>query len=59
MTRARYRGLKPLSLLEDRFPKLWRLAGGPKLKREDRFDPKRRYGGRLRPLRFIEVEGGI
>lgn len=62
MTRARYRASKPPSRLEDRFLKLWRLAGGPELEREYRFDPKRRWRADFAHLRtrcLIEVEGGI
>jgi len=62
MTRARYRAPKPPSRLEDRFLKFWRLAGGPELEREYRFDPKRRWRADFAHLRtrcLIEVEGGI
>jgi very-short-patch-repair endonuclease len=62
MTRARYRAPKPPSRLEDRFLKLWRLAGGPELEKEYRFDLKRRWRADFAHLRtrcLIEVEGGI
>lgn len=62
MPRLRYRATKPPSRLEERFQKLWRLAGGPELEREYRFDPKRRWRADFAHLRtrcLIEVEGGI
>ncbi len=62
MTRARYRAPTPPSRLENRFLKLWRLAGGPELEREYRFDPVRRWRADFAHLRarcLIEVEGGI
>lgn len=62
MTRTRYRATKPPSRLEDRFLKLWRLAGGPELEKEYRFDPRRRWRADFAHLRtrcLIEVEGGI
>jgi very-short-patch-repair endonuclease len=62
MTRARYRATKPPSRLEDRFLKLWRLADGPELEKEYRFDLKRRWRADFAhlPTRcLIEVEGGI
>lgn len=62
MPRLRYRASKPPSRLEERFLKLWRLAGGPELEREYRFDPKRRWRADFAHLRtrcLIEVEGGI
>lgn len=62
MPRLRYRAAKPPSRLEERFLKLWRLAGGPELEREYRFDPKRRWRADFAHLRtrcLIEVEGGI
>jgi hypothetical protein len=62
MTRARYRAPKPPSRLEDRFLNLWKLAKGPELEREYRFDPKRRWRADFAHLPthcLIEVEGGI
>jgi very-short-patch-repair endonuclease len=62
MNRARYRAPNPPSRLEGRFLKLWRLAGGPELEREYRFDAKRRWRADFAHLRtrcLIEVEGGI
>jgi hypothetical protein len=48
MTRAP----KPPSRLEDRFLKLWRLACGPELEKEYRFDSERRWsvGGLILPI---------
>jgi very-short-patch-repair endonuclease len=62
MPRLRFRPKTPGSRLEERFLKLWRLAGGPELEREYRFDPKRRWRADFAHLRtrcLIEVEGGI
>ena len=62
MTRLRYRPRTPGSRLEKRFLTLWRLAGGPELEREYRFEPKRRWRADFAHLRarcLIEVEGGI
>ncbi len=60
--RARSRAPKPPSRLEETFLRLWRLAGGPELEREYRFDPGRRWRADFAHLPthcLIEVEGGI
>ena len=62
MTRARYRAPTPPSRLEESFLRLWRLAGGPELEREYRFDLKRRWRADFAHLPthcLIEIEGGI
>jgi very-short-patch-repair endonuclease len=62
MTSARYLAAKPPSRLEDRFLKLWRLACGPELEKENRFDSERRWRADFAhlPTRcLIEIEGGI
>jgi very-short-patch-repair endonuclease len=62
MTRARYRAPTPPSRLEESFLRLWRLAGGPELEKEYRFDLKRRWRADFAhlPTRcLIEIEGGI
>ena len=62
MTRLRFRPKTPGSRLEETFLRLGRLAGGPELEREYRFDPGRRWRADFAPLPtrcLIEVEGGI
>lgn len=59
---SRYRAVIPSSRLEEAFLKLWKLAGGPPLEREYRFDLKRRWRADFAHLQtrcLIEVEGGI
>jgi len=62
MTRLRFRPKTLGSRLEETFLRLWRLARGPELEREYRFDPGRRWRADFAhlPTRcLIEVEGGI
>jgi hypothetical protein len=62
MTRLRFRSKTPGSRLEETFLRLWRLAGGPELEREYRFDPERRWRADFAHLPahcLIEIEGGI
>jgi very-short-patch-repair endonuclease len=62
MHRLRFRPKTPGSRLEETFLRLWRLAGGPELKREYRFDSERRWRADFAhlPTRcLIEIEGGI
>ena len=50
------------SRLESRFLLLWRIAGGPRLEREVRFHPSRRWRADFAHLptrTLIEIEGGI
>ena len=62
MPRLRYRSPKSPSSLEERFMRLWSLAGGPPLEREYRFHDKRRWRADFAQVEarvLIEVEGGI
>jgi hypothetical protein len=62
MPRLRFRPKTPGSRLEETFLRLWRLAGGPELEREYRFDSERRWRADFAhlPTRcLIEIEGGI
>ena len=62
MPRLRYRAAKSPSSLEERFMRLWSLAGGPPLEREYRFHHKRRWRADFAQVEarvLIEVEGGI
>lgn len=62
MPRLRFRDKQSPSRLEDRFLMLWKLAKGPALTREFRFDPKRRWRADFAHVEarcLIEVEGGI
>ena len=62
MPRLRYRAKHSPSKLEERFLFLWRLAKGPALEREYRFDARRRWRADFAQLEarvLIEVEGGI
>ena len=58
----RFRAKQSPSRLEERFLMLWKLAKGPNLEREYRFDSKRRWRADFAHLEarcLIEVEGGI
>ena len=62
MPRLRYRAANSPSSLEERFMRLWSLAGGPPLEREYRFHDKRRWRADFAQVEarvLIEVEGGI
>ena len=62
MPRLRLRPKTPGPRLEETFLRLWRLAGGPELEREYRFDSERRWRADFAhlPTRcLIEIEGGI
>jgi very-short-patch-repair endonuclease len=62
MPRLRYRAKKSPSSLEERFLRLWCLAGGPPLEREYRFHDKRRWRADFAHVEarvLVEVEGGI
>jgi very-short-patch-repair endonuclease len=62
MPRLRFRDKRSPSRLEERFLMLWKLAEGPDLEREYRFDSKRRWRADFAHLEarcLIEVEGGI
>lgn len=62
MPRLRFRDKHSPSKLEDRFLTLWKLADGPVLEREYRFDPTRRWRSdfaHLESRSLIEIEGGI
>ena len=62
MPRLRFRAKQSPSRLEERFLWLWKLAMGPPLEREYRFDAKRRWRADFAHLQsgsLIEVEGGI
>ena len=50
------------SRLESKFQLLWRVAGGPRLEREVRFHPSRKWRADFAHLptrTLIEIEGGI
>jgi hypothetical protein len=62
MPRLRYRSPKSPSRLEERLMRLWSLAGGQPLERQDRFHDKRRWRADFAQVEarvLIEVEGGI
>jgi len=62
MPRLRFRSKTPPSRLEERFLWLWNKTDGPKLEREFRFHPKRRWRADFAHLEsntLIEIEGGI
>lgn len=62
MPRLRFRAKQSPSRLEERFLFLWQIAKGPRLEREFRFHPERRWRADFAYLPgrvLIEVEGGI
>ncbi|MBX7209842.1 MAG: DUF559 domain-containing protein [Verrucomicrobiaceae bacterium] len=62
MPRLRFRAKQSPSRLEERFLLLWQIAKGPRLEREFRFHPERRWRADFAYLPgrvLIEVEGGI
>ena len=62
MPRLRYRSPKSPSRLEERLMRLWSLAGGQPLERQDRFHPERRWRADFAQVEarvLIEIEGGI
>ena len=62
MPRLRYRAHRSPSSLEERFLRLWSLAGGPPREREYRFHDKRRWRADFAHVEgrvLVEVEGGI
>ena len=60
--RLRFRDEKPPSRLERKFLLYWQSLGGPRLEREHRFHPTRKWRAdfaHVESRTLIEIEGGI